>query len=339
VLTKGRLKIGVVGVGSIGFRHARLLSYRPDIELYLCDPVPQNLQSALALSSVAKSTDDFADLLKYPLDGLVVATPDRFHVEQTEAACRQGIPVLLEKPVAENTLQGFQLLKAIREMGAVVLVGYVLRHAECLNVAKSLLDQGSIGSPVSFQVMLGAYDTLVLARNRFSAADRNKIFVDYSHEWDYLQWFLGPVRRCVALSHQSGQLELTQNPNVVDGLLELEKGISGTFHLDYVQSPSHRQLVVVGDQGTLDIDVVKSRVVLCRRGEDHVSHYHQLQHRDAMMERQHEHFLDIVRKSATPKVTAEDGVQALAVADALIRSTESGLWEPVQNPVNPNKAD
>jgi predicted dehydrogenase len=337
VLTDGRLKIGVVGIGSIGFRHARLLSYRPGIELYVCDPVCQNLQSALALSSIAKSTDNFTDLLKWPLDGLVVATPNRFHVEQTVAACKQGIPVLLEKPIAENTLLGFQLLEAIREMEAPVLVGYVLRHAECLNVAKRLLDQGSIGSPVSFQIMLGAYDTLVFARTRFSAADRNKIFVDYSHEWDYLQWFLGPVRRGIALSHQSGQLELTQDPNIVDGLLELDSGVSGTVHLDYVQSPGRRQLILVGDRGTLDIDVVKSQVVLGRRGEDHLTHYHQLQHRDAMMERQHEHFLDLVRKGATPKVTVEDGVRALGVADALIRSTESGRWEPVPSPANPSK--
>jgi predicted dehydrogenase len=337
MLTDQRLKIGVAGIGSIGFRHARLLSYRPGVELYLCDPVPQNLQAARTLNAVMKSADNFADLLRWPLDGLVVATPDRFHVEQTVAACQQGIPVLLEKPIAENTLQGFQLFQALRNTGTAVLVGYALRYAECMNVAKRMLDQGSIGSPVSFQIMLGAYITLVLAKNRFSAADRNKLFADYSHEWDYLQWFLGPVRRGIALSHQSGQLELTQNPNVVDGLLELESGITGTVHLDYVQSPTRRQVVLVGDQGTIDIDVAKSQVVLGRRGEDHLTHYHQPEHRDAIMEKQHEHFLEVIRKVATPKVTVEDGVRALAVADALIRSTESGLWEPVQSPVNPNQ--
>lgn len=335
--TNQHLKIGVAGIGSIGFRHARLLSYQPDVELYVCDPVPQNLQAALALNSVVKSADSFADLLRWPLDGLVVATPDRFHVEQTVAACRQGIPVLLEKPIAENTPQGFQLLQTIRNTGAAVLVGYALRYAECMNVAKRLLDQGSIGSPVSFQIMLGAYLTLVLAKNRFSAADRNKLFVDYSHEWDYLQWFLGPVRRGIALSHQSGQLELTQSPNIVDCLLEMESNISGTVHLDYVQSPTRRQIVLVGDQGSLDIDVAKSQVVLGRRGEDRFIHYQQTEHRDAIMEKQHAHFLEVVRKAAAPRVTGEDGVRALAVADALIRSTESGSWELVQTPIDPKQ--
>ena len=340
MLTNQRLKIGVAGVGSIGFRHARLLSYRPGIELYLCDPVPQNLQAARTLNAVVKSADNFADLLRWPLDGLVVATPDRFHVEQTVAACQQGIPGPRGKSLSPKIpFRDSSFSKPSATPGQPSWVGYALRYAECMKVAKRMLDQGSIGSPVSFQIMLGAYITLVLAKNRFSAADRNKLFVDYSHEWDYLQWFLGPVRRGIALSHQSGQLELTQNPNVVDGLLELESGITGTVHLDYVQSPTRRQVALVGDQGTIDIDVAKSQVVLGKHGEDRFIHYQQIEHRDAIMEKQHEHFLEVIRKVATPKVTVEDGVRALAVADALIRSTESGLWEPVQSPVNPNQID
>ena len=97
-----RLKIGVSGIGSIGFRHARLLSKRSNVEIYLCEPVRENRQAGLALGSGVQATDNFADLLKWPLDAVIVAVPDRFHVEQTEAACKKGIPVLLEKPIAED---------------------------------------------------------------------------------------------------------------------------------------------------------------------------------------------------------------------------------------------
>ena len=47
-------------------------------------------------------------MINWPLDVLVVATPDRFHIEQTLAASKKGIPVLLEKPIAEDTMQGFR---------------------------------------------------------------------------------------------------------------------------------------------------------------------------------------------------------------------------------------
>lgn len=329
MLKKGGLKIGVSGIGSIGFRHTRLLSKRPDVELYICDPVFEHVQACSTLGSVVGSTDNFADLLKWPLDGVVVATPDRFHLEQTIAACKKGVPVLLEKPIAEDMGQGCKLLKAAQDTGTPVLVGYALRYAKCMIFAKKMLDEGQIGSPVSFQVMLGTYETLIFAKNRFSPTDRNKLFVDYSHEWDYLQWFLGPIGRVVALSHQSGQLELTQNPNVVDGLIEMKNGISGSVHLDYVQLPGRRHVVLIGDQGTVEVDAVRNSVTLSRRGESYKRNYEFPEHRDDVMERQHDHFLEIIRDGRDPTVTIGDGLKALSVADALIRSTQSGLWELV----------
>jgi predicted dehydrogenase len=189
-------------------------------------------------------------------------------MEQGVAACERGIPVLLEKPVAQDVIQGHKLLDVAQDTGTAVLVGYILRYAECMNLTKRLLEEGQIGSPVSFQIMLGAYETLLFAKNRFSAADRDKLFVDYSHEWDYLQWLLGPVGRVVALSRQSGQVELTQNPNIMDGLLELENGISGTVHLEYIQLPGRRRFVLIGDGGTLDVNVDTGHLTLRQRGED-----------------------------------------------------------------------
>ena len=54
------------------------------------------------------------------------------------------------------------------------------------------------------------------------------------------------------------------------------------------------------------------------------------EHRDAMMEAQHTHFLSIIREGIRPRVGLEEGLRALYVAEAMIRSTYSGSWEPVQ---------
>ena len=331
MLKHQRLRIGVCGIGSIGFRHARLLSNRADVDLYLCDRVSEHLDAALGLRSVCKTTDRFEAMVQWPLDGIIVATPETLHVEQAMAASRAGIPVLLEKPVAENMTKGYKLLQATRHTGTPMLIGYVLRYAECMNLTKGLLEEGWIGTPVSFQIMLGAYETLLFAKNRFSPIDRDKLFVDYSHEWDYLQWFLGPVGRVIAVSHQSGQLELTQNPNVMDGVLELQGGMTGTVHLDYIQLPGRRRFTLIGDNGTIDVAVDKSQVTLSQRGEEFVRNYQKLEHRDAMMEKQHSHFLEVIREGIKPRVSLDDGLKALSVADALIRSTQTGFWESAKS--------
>lgn len=324
-----KLRIGVCGIGSIGYRHARLLSRRADIRLYLCDTTPSHLEATQNFPNLIETTDSFEKLLAMSLDGVIIATPDQYHATQTEAACLKGIPSLLEKPVAESARQAKALAECCRGTEIPTLVGYSLRHSGVFLKAKDLCDSGMIGSPVSFQVMLGAYDTLVLAKERFKPTDVNKLFVDYSHEWDYIHWFLGSVRRVVATSHQSGDLERTQKPNVVDCILELESGISGTAHLDYVQSPGQRCFTIIGDRGTLTIDFLQGIVAVKIYHEEFYRTYRSVEHRDAMMERQLDHFIEIIQAGHEPRVTLEDGLRALSVADALILSCADNCWQSV----------
>ncbi|HLA95821.1 MAG TPA: Gfo/Idh/MocA family oxidoreductase [Pyrinomonadaceae bacterium] len=322
-----KLRIGVCGVGSIGFRHARLLSQRNDVDLCLSDTTRDHLKAAGLLPNVSGSTESFDELLGSGLDGLIIATPDQFHVPQAEAACRKKIAVLIEKPIAETASQGERLRHCAT--GAHILVGYPLRYNSIFLKGKEILDAGSIGRPVSFHVMLGAYNTLLAAKNRFDAADRNKLFVDYSHEWDYINWFLGKVRRVAAVAHQSGDLERTQDPNVIDGVLELESGLSGTAHLDYVQAPGNRAFTVIGDKGTMVIDAVKGLVSVQIYQEDFDRVYRVVESFDLMLQRQHDHFIEVIRGTAEPKVTVADGVNALRVADAMLAACENGTWVEV----------
>lgn len=326
---KEKIRIGVCGIGSIGFRHARLLSQRTDVSLFLCDPTQEHLEAAKHLPNLEKLTQSFDDLLYSDLDGLIIASPDKFHIIQAEAACRKGIAVLIEKPVAENVSQGQSLLKTIEETNGKVLVGYPLRHNSIFLKGKELIDEGIIGEPVSFHIMLGAYNTLVAAKNRFSSTDVNKLFVDYSHEWDYLNWFLGKAKQVVAISHQSGNREKTQNPNVVNAIIELESGISGTAHLDYIQSPGQRHFTIIGDKGTLAIDAVRSRIFLQIYNEGFERSYQFAETFDGMMTRQIEHFINVIQGVEQPKVVFDDGLSALFIADALIMSAKNKTWQSV----------
>lgn len=329
-MTKSHWRIGVVGIGSIGFRHARLLSRRSDVELYLCDTIPANLEAAKDLANLCETTDSYARLLAWPLDGVVIATPNSLHVDQACAACRRGIPVLLEKPIATSVADGEVLLAVTRETGAPVLVGYALHYPEFMRLAKKLLGDGVIGNPVSFQVMLGAYDTLIFAKQRFSPRDRDQLYFDYSHEWDYINWFLGHTKAVVASSHTYEHLEHVQNPNVVDAILELESGVTGTAHLDYVQVPTQRRCCIIGDKGTLDIDASQSLVTVHINGEDFIRRFQRIEHRDVFMERQSEHFLQVIAGAEQPLVSVDEGLEAIRVAEALVASSASRQWRNVQ---------
>jgi predicted dehydrogenase len=320
--------IGITGVGSIGMRHARVFGALDDVTVVLHDAVATPRQLRDRIGPTLEITPTLDALLERGLDGLVVASPDEAHAEAAVVACQTGVAVLLEKPIADTLRAAHEITTAAISSGTPLLMGYVLRHVRCMQRARALVDGGTIGRPVSFQVMLGAYETLQLARNRFDDTRYGVLFRDYSHEWDYIRWLLAPVGGGFAVARQAGDLALTQDPNVVDVVLRLEDGTTGTAHLDYVQAPGRRRFTIVGDAGTLDVDVATGRVRVCRGAEPDLIEVH-AESRDDAFRAQAEHFVAVTGRTEPPAVDANDGLAALRVADAMRRSALDGCWVDV----------
>lgn len=321
--------VGVTGVGSIGTRHARVFAELGEVTVVVHDAVATREQLHARLGPDIEIAPSLAALLDRGLDGLVVASPDQTHAQAAVAACDRGVAVLLEKPMADTVDAAQDIVAAATSSGTPLLMGYVLRHVRCLQRARALLEGGSIGQPLSFQVMLGAYETLQLARNRFDDAPYGVLFRDYSHEWDYLRWLLAPVSGGFALARRAGHLTLMQDPNVVDVVLRLQDGTTGTAHLDYVQDPGARRFTVIGDAGTLDVDVPTGHLRLRRTGEPDRVETHP-ESRDDAFRAQAEQFLAVIGRTQAPAVNAHDGLAALQVADAMHRSALQGRWVDVE---------
>lgn len=305
--------IGIAGLGSIGQRHARLIREQGAYKVLECDP------------GVA-GTLTFEELLARRPAGVIVASPDACHVHQAVAAIRAGAAVLLEKPVAASSAdaEGLWAVRTDR-----VLVGYVLRHSRWFHLVSGLLNSGIIGVPVSFQAMLGAYDTITHARSRFAHPEPNRLYFDYSHEWDYLARFFGPVAEAIASARKVSTGDLAQEPDIVDAVLRMQNGASGTLHLDYVQSPGRRQFLLVGSGGSLSVDAGSGEISFVATGGS-VKRWDASETRDDMYRVQLRHFYEVIEGTAAPIATVSEGIHAVLVAEALIRSVESRTWERVQ---------
>jgi predicted dehydrogenase len=316
--------IGVLGLGSIGCRHARLLAERSDVAVPVYDTDPG---AADGLDGARMAADVRA--LLSSCSGVVIATPDPLHAPHTIAACRAGVAVLVEKPVSDSRAGAEAMAAASETAGVPVLVGHVLRHVPVLQRAAELLADGAIGRPASFHATLGAYETLELAHMRFGPDDRYRLPFDYAHEWHYLQWLLGPARRVVAKGHTAVGVSLHQQPNVIDALVELDSGATGTVHLDYVERNGARAVRVVGDAGTLDVDLRAGTLHLSTGASGQVEERH-VEERDAAFRRQLDHFADVIA-GAPPLVTIAEATRAVALAEAVVRSCEEGAWQTISS--------
>ena len=140
------VRIAVAGAGRIGQAHIERILEEPEAELAaIVDPAPNAQQQAVMLG-VPYFADLETALRSAKPDGVVIATPNRLHVAGGLAAVNAGVPMLLEKPVADNVDGALRLVSAAEQAGVAILVGHHRRHSPLIQRAKQIIASGRLGT-------------------------------------------------------------------------------------------------------------------------------------------------------------------------------------------------
>lgn len=224
-----RSLIAISRLGSIGFQHPSVFAARPDVRIIAIDPDARLRRRAEAVTGVDAVYAEFERLLDAAPEASVIAGPDHVHLPQLIAAAERGITAMVEKPLAPTNADEVRPAQTIDASGTAAMVGYVLRHRAVVQRTREILGAAEIGTPITAHVMLGAYGMIVAAVSRFATAESDRLYRDYSHEWDYLWWFFGPMTRAFAAARTVSGVPHVEQPNCVEGLLEFESGLRATF--------------------------------------------------------------------------------------------------------------
>lgn len=197
------VRVAVIGAGNRGGGvYARWCARHPDAAavVAVADPdtarreavgtehgVPPERRHADWRALVA----DLADV-----DAVVVATPDRAHVEPTEAALAAGTDVLLEKPIAPDGDGVARVRAAAAASDATVTVAHVLRYTPFFQTVRRLLDEGAIGALVGIDHTenIGYWHfahSYVRGNWRRSDAASPMLLAKACHDLDLLRWLAG----------------------------------------------------------------------------------------------------------------------------------------------------
>jgi predicted dehydrogenase len=134
------LRLGVVGVGSLGFHHARILSTTPGIRFTGIYDSSQSRRNDVASKLNVTAHDTIDELLK-DVDAVVIAVPTSAHEEVALAAIARGVHVLIEKPIAPTVAAADRILEAAEAKDVLVQIGHVERFNAALQACEPYLDE------------------------------------------------------------------------------------------------------------------------------------------------------------------------------------------------------
>jgi predicted dehydrogenase len=151
-LTEERLvRVGVLGAGFVGRRHVDRLLTLPGVEVVgVADPQRERAE-ALAADCGARVVDGVRGLVDLGLDGLYVGVPPHQHGEPEDVAIEAGVPVFLEKPLANDLSTAEDIGKRVAAAGLLLSVGYQWRYLDTLRTVLERL------RPAPARMVLGAW--------------------------------------------------------------------------------------------------------------------------------------------------------------------------------------
>lgn len=300
------MKCLVIGFGSIGQRHARVLNEMGHEVAVLSGAPVQTYPCHSALNPALHSFEP---------DYVVVANDTGKHAETLDQLAElsyQGI-TLVEKPLAATNSQ----LK--RTPTGPVHVGYILRFHPALKQLKAYLGASTLWS-------LTAYCGQYLPdwrpgrdyRQSYSARpDEGGVIRDLSHELDYVQWLAGSWQRTVSAGGRVSNLEISSE-DCVSILANCEDCPLVTVHINYLDRLVSRRIVVNGPFGTATADLIASTLSI--NGEEMSFQFD----RDALIREQH---VAAMSHTNVHKVCTLDEAQTtMQWIDAIHRSLIEQRW-------------
>lgn len=322
------IKVGLLGAGRIGKVHAKSIDADPRSQLVAVSDV--NLEGAQQLAAAyGASARTTADIIADPaIDAVLIATSTDTHAQLIEAAALAGKAVLCEKPVDLNLDTALACQAVVAQAGRPVMIGFNRRFDPNFAAVKRALDQGEVGKAELLSIT--SFDPAPPPVSYIQVS--GGLFRDMAiHDFDMACWMFGaaPVSvtaigssivdpaigaagdvdtAVITLHFADGRIAVIKNSRRAvygyDQRLEL-LGADGLLQAGNVLENTVAKLTVAGAQSAKPEFFFLERYMRAYEAEWRA-------------------FIDAVTTGGAYPVTLQDGVNALAVAEAATLSWRLG---------------
>ena len=323
-----KLGMGVIGVGRLGQHHAE----------HLRRAIPAARLIAVADADVARAKQVSVELEiehhyanwealleRKDIDAIVVAAPSRFHAPVTRAAAAAGKHIFCEKPPALSMEEAASAANAVSKAGVQFQIGFMRRCDPPYAKAKKLIAAGDIGDPVLIKSI--GRDRQPPPRSFFQDGINGTLFLDAMiHEFDLARWLMNDE---VVEVHSFGSVlscpELAEFRDVDSAVVNLRFRRGGIGNAECHRKSNYGYDIrteVIGSKGAIQIGYLQqtAQLLLTSAGAAHDVVDHWTARFSDAYRNELQDFVDCVLTGKPTRVTAQDGLRALAISIAAERS-------------------
>src|SRR5437016_3557374 len=303
------IRVGVIGVGSLGQHHARLYADIPEADLVAVVDTDDGRAHAIAAKHRCRALAHFQDLFGQ-VEAVSIAVPTPLHHRIARKCLEGGVHVLVEKPMTA-TLDDAQDLVEIAEAQKVILqVGHIERFNSALRAGL-----GAIKGPRLIECRRWAPFTS-------RGADVDVVLDLMIHDLDLV---LGLISAPVQEIQASGVSILSPTTDVAQARVVFQNGCVATFSANRVAQSKVREVRILQPEGYVVIDLAQQSARVGRRTMGTSGRYEVLTEQvrgdgREPLKLELEAFVDAVRTGAQPLVSGREGAAALELAYAIINA-------------------
>ncbi|MBF0697212.1 Gfo/Idh/MocA family protein [Actinomyces bowdenii] len=316
------LRVGLIGLGSMGRHHARVIRATEGMELVaVADPGGDRFGVAGDLPVLG----GIEELIDAGLDAAMVAVPTVYHEQVALALAEAGVHTMVEKPIAHDAAAGRRVAQAFASRGLVGAVGYVERCNPALRALRERLDRGDLGE---------VYQVITRRQGPFPAriSDVGVVKDLATHDIDLTAWVAGAPYATISaqVAHRSGRQ--TEDLMVANG--RLANGVIACHEVNWLTPFKERVTIALGEKGAFVADTLTGDLTFHANGTvastwDQVANFRGVSEGDVIryaiakrepLALEQEHFRDAVRGVGSHHVTMAEGVATLDVVEAVLVS-------------------
>jgi predicted dehydrogenase len=326
-----KLRVGVIGTGHLGSLHTKMYSEMSAVQLVGLHDIDKDRAKAVAGEHGTKAFENRSALLN-EVEAVSITTTTRSHFDVAREALERGVHTLIEKPITETAQEARSLIGLAEKKDLKIQVGHIERfnpailaleeyHLKPLFIESHRLAQfNPRGADVAVVLDLMIHDIdliLSLVQSPVERIDANGVAV-VSDSVDIANARLQFTNGCVAnvtasriSQNKMRKMRLFQANAYIS--IDFSQGLAEVFRLVDAGDPSVRPTMLLGqiDQGK------KKRSIIYEQPE--VKELNALKY-------ELEQFVRCVRNGNEPPVTGRDGLQALEVAQEILRKIESATF-------------